>query len=108
MSAVPYEDKELAERCVKFSQEERTAAYAFIIVRKGGEAELKPLRDLADQSLEAEHVTLVFADPSTQGTFPGWPLRNLLAGLAFEKYPFYFNSHCEETKYNMSNLQAKE
>uniref|UniRef100_A0A914VB73 Ubiquitin-like modifier-activating enzyme ATG7 n=1 Tax=Plectus sambesii TaxID=2011161 RepID=A0A914VB73_9BILA len=82
----PFDDKELAQKCVKFSQDNRTAAYAFLIVRQASkEAELKPLTSLADPSVNIDEVTLVFADPSTQEAFPGWPLRNLLAALAYEK-----------------------
>jgi hypothetical protein len=88
-SPTPLDDKELAQRCVKFSQDgaNGTASHAFLIVQQANDVELRPLTSLSDSTLEANHVTLVFADPSTQNAFPGWPLRNLIAAVAYEKYP---------------------
>ncbi|VDM37868.1 unnamed protein product [Toxocara canis] len=48
-------------------------------------APLSQLFDVDDAHLDAEKVTIVFSDPSTHARVPGWPLRNLLAAVAYHK-----------------------
>uniref|UniRef100_A0A914ZTC2 Ubiquitin-like modifier-activating enzyme ATG7 n=2 Tax=Parascaris univalens TaxID=6257 RepID=A0A914ZTC2_PARUN len=52
----------------------------------GGEcAPLSQLFGAQGADMEANEVTIVFSDPSTHAGVPGWPLRNLLAAVAYHK-----------------------
>ncbi|KAJ1361436.1 hypothetical protein KIN20_020682 [Parelaphostrongylus tenuis] len=60
---------------------DKTRAYAFLVDRLG---ESLPLSNLVNISDPAD-IKVVFADPSPVPGCPGWPLRNLLAAVAYLK-----------------------
>lgn len=80
-------DTNLLEQCVTFSQQHK---YAFFIRQNdNGTYEtlaLDCLRESKYDQIQSEQFTLVFADPSTEPLHPGWPLRNLLAAIAFRRF----------------------
>lgn len=65
-------------------------SFFFIHQASGGEIAIRPLSDYAKlKKAEAsvdDKLFLGFADPSTRGDHPGWPLRNLLAFVA-KRFP---------------------
>lgn len=74
-----------------FSLSAERKSFFFIHLASEGEITIRPLSDYlklkeaaaSSSSVKSgERLLLGFADPSTQGDHPGWPLRNLLAFVA--------------------------
>ncbi len=73
---------DLLQQCVIYTQQQK---YAFIVLQlDNGTYQTVPLHRLCDQQ-SSDRCTLVFTDPSTEPLHPGWPLRNLLAAIAYRR-----------------------
>lgn len=53
---------------------------------------------LSSNFVWSNDIHVVYADPSTLTAFPGWPLRNLLAAIAYVRYVDLIQ-HCKNQNY---------
>lgn len=62
----------------------------FLLTSKGS----APLSDiLLNKTVSQNEVDLVFMDPSTEQLIPGWPLRNLIAAVAYSRFKSFIRSN---------------
>lgn len=70
-------DDDLLKKCHHFAAEHNLTAFILL------DNEPKKIVAIRSEKVRTEQICLVIMDPSLVTLEPGWPLRNLLAGIAF-------------------------